>query len=219
MTAMGFIYRTAVSITRKQPYVDWANSFEDDGPELTLDLAQRRDTIYLVGTAEYEQSLEDVLSEWWPDIFEEELAGWMEDEADWPATRTREMFDTWFDAGIADSVIDLAPDEPLTEEDVELEDLAVALGTCAWCERELEEGEGRFTGFALADREHLAHREGRVLTLFVGRERVVAGVVTPAASEAARAGDDLVFRVCSTRCEKPLKKLVPRALRNRHDAH
>jgi hypothetical protein len=40
------------------------------------------------------------------------------------------------------------------------------------------------------------------------------GVVTPAASEEARAGDDLVFRVCSTRCEKPLKKLVPRALRN-----
>jgi ribosomal protein L24E len=211
---MGFIYRTAVSITRKPPYVDWANGSDDDGPELTLDLARRRDTVYLVGSSQLEQTLEEVLTEWWQDIFEEELACWMDDEANWPAARTREMFDAWFDAEISPTVIDLAPDEPLTEEDVEFEDLAVAYHTCAWCERELEKGEGRFSGFTLADRERLAHREGRVLAMVVGKGRVVTGIVTPAGSEEAGVGDDLVFRVCSTRCEKPLKKLVPRALRD-----
>jgi hypothetical protein len=212
---MGFIYRTAVAIARKQPYVDWANGFDDDGPELTLDLAQRRDTVYLVGAAPHEQSLEEVLTEWWTDIFEEELAGWMEDEADWPAARTREMFDAWFAAEISNTVIDLAPDEPLTEEDVELDAFDAALHTCASCERDLEEDEGRFIGFKLPDRASLAHREGRVLALVVGKDRVVTGIVTPAGSEGAGKGDDLVFRVCTTRCEKPLKKLVPRALRNR----
>lgn len=36
------------------------------------------------------------------------------------------MFDSWFDAEMTDTVIDLAPDEPLTDEDVELEDLDLA---------------------------------------------------------------------------------------------
>ncbi len=212
---MSFLYRAAITITRKQPYIDWANSFDDDGPELTAELADDRRTIYLVPQSDDEPTLESLLDGFWGQIFEEELAAWMLQDEDWPKPLTREMFDAWFNAEMTDTVIDLAPDEPLTEADMDLEDLDMALHTCAWCERELEEGEGRFTGFKLADRERLAHREGRVLSLLVGKERVVTGVVTPAASEAARTGDDLVFRVCATRCEKPLKKLVPRALRNR----
>ena len=209
---MSYLYRTAITINRKQPYIDWANSFDDGGPTLTIELG-RRDSIYLVPVTDREQSLDEVLAEWWQDIFEEELAEWMEGEDDWPAVRTREMFDAWFDAAITDSVVDLAPDEPLTDADLDLEDLAVALGTCAWCERELEKGEGRTTGFEVPNRERLAHREGRVLTLLVGKDQAVAGIVTPADSEEGRGGDDLVFRVCSRACEQPLKKLVPPALR------
>jgi len=210
---MPYLYRTAVAIIHKQPYIDWANSFDDGGPKLTLELA-RRDTIYLVPSTIHEQSLEEVLAEWWPDIFEEQLADWMEQEEDWPPDRTREMFDAWFDAVVTDAVVDLAPEEPLTETDMELADLDVAMHTCAWCGRELEnKAEGRFSGFTIKDRERLAHRQGLVLDLLVRKDRVVAGVVTPADSQEAQSGDDLVFRVCSRACEQPLKKLVPPALR------
>lgn len=208
---MSYLYRSAVTINRKQPYIDWANSFDDGGPKLTVELGS--DSIYLVPAHVHEQNLEEVLAEWWEDIFEEELSAWMEREQDWPEVRTREMFDTWFDAAITDTVVDLAPEEPLTEADMEIEDLAVAMQTCAWCARELEEGEGRFTGFKVKDRERLAQREGRILTLPVRNGRIVTGIVTPAESEEGRRGDDLVFRICSRACEQPLKKLVPPALR------
>jgi hypothetical protein len=209
---MPYLYRTAVAIMRKQPYIEWANSFDDGGPKLTLELA-KRDTIYLVPSAVHEQSVEQVLAEWWPDIFEEQLADWMEDEKDWPPDRTREMFDEWFDGVVTDAVVDLAPEEPLTETDMELADLDVAMHTCAWCGRELEKGEGRFSGFTLEDRERLANRQGLVLDVLVRTDRVVTGVVTPADSQEAQAGDDVLFRVCSRACERPLKKLVPAALR------
>jgi hypothetical protein len=34
---MTFLYRFALTVTRRQPYIDWANSVDDDGPELTED--------------------------------------------------------------------------------------------------------------------------------------------------------------------------------------
>ena len=38
---MSFLYRSAVTITRKQPYLDWANSLDDGGPAQTEELSQR----------------------------------------------------------------------------------------------------------------------------------------------------------------------------------
>ena len=38
-----------------------------------------------------------LIDEFWPDVFEEELAAWTLDEAAWPSPRTRKLFDTWFD--------------------------------------------------------------------------------------------------------------------------
>ena len=157
---MSILFRAAITITRRQPYVDWANSFDDDAPELTESLANDRRTIYLVAAPEHEPDLQELLADHWENIFEEELAAWMEDEADWPAPRTRDMFDQWFAAEVTESVFDLDPEEPLTETDVELADLAAAFHTCAWCELELEKTEGHYTGFPLADRERFAAGRG-----------------------------------------------------------
>ena len=209
---MGLLYRTPVFITRNQPFIEWANGLDADGPDLTVDLAKRRE-VYLVPTPEHDPGLEEVLDEWWADIFEEELFGWTVDESTWPAGRTREMFDTWFDTEIGDCVVDLTPEEPLTDADLDREELDVAQHTCAWCERELEAGEGRYTGFTLKDRERLKHREGLALSLVLDEHHIVLGIITPAQSEEGRAGDDIVFKVCSRACEQPLKKLVPPALR------
>ena len=84
---MSTIYRAAITITRKQPYIDWANSFDDGGPQLTEDLARDRRAVYLV-TESDRPELSPLVDEFWEDIFEEELAAWMENENDWLAPRT-----------------------------------------------------------------------------------------------------------------------------------
>ena len=138
---------------------------------------------------------------------------WMEEEDQWPAPRTREMFEAWFDAAITDTVFDLVPDQPLTETDVELADLHDAFQFCAWCDLRIEQGDGRFVGFQLPRRDQFAHRAGLTLLLRVDADRSLLGAVTPEESEEAVNGDDLVFRACSSRCEKALRKIVPKLLR------
>ena len=71
---MSLLYRSAITITRKQPYIDWANSLGDDGPELPPDLAGNRRTVYLAPDSPDEPDLAALLDEFWEQIFEEELA-------------------------------------------------------------------------------------------------------------------------------------------------
>src|SRR5206468_5255285 len=106
------------------------------------------------------------------------------------------------------------PEEPLTERDGDLDDLADALDHCAWCGLEVDEDADRFVAFTLPDRSRLAHREGRTVPLTVDDETVIVGVMSMAASDEAKAGDALLFRVCTTRCEKAIRKAVPKALRH-----
>jgi hypothetical protein len=207
---MPFLFRTAALISRKQPYVDWANSLDPDGPLLTEELVRKRD-VYLGPYSPVEQTLEKALDAIWEHVFEEELFGWSTDESQWPQQRTREMFHAWFDVELADAIIDLVPDEPLTEDDMEFAELDAAMHTCAWC-KSIVIGEGRVAAFALPNRELFEDREGRVVQLVVGPKRIVTGVMTPADSDPAREEADLLFTACSRRCEKSLLKTIPRAL-------
>ena len=50
------------------------------------------------------------------------------------------------------------------------------------------------------------------MPLGVDEDRVVTGIFTAADSPAAEAGDDYVFRACTSHCDKMLRKHVPRAL-------
>lgn len=209
---MSLLNRIAIIINRKQPYIDWANGFDEDGPKLTADFGSR-ESIYLVPVDQGEETIAALLAAWWTDIFEEELAAWMRFEDDWPPNRTREMFDAWFDATTTDTVIDLAPDEPLTDDDLDAEDVELVIRACAWCGREFGDENPRTEGFTIDRRDLLEEREGRTLSLFVQKDRVLTGLVTARESQAALRGDDLVFRVCNRECAQPLKKLVPPALR------
>jgi ribosomal protein L24E len=207
-----YLFRTAVLIARKQPYIDWANNLDDDGAELPKELTDTRG-IYLGRHSIHSQTLAQALDEIWEEIFAEELYAWSTDERQWPADRNREMFDAWFAAELCDSIVDLVPEDPLTEEDVEFEGLEVALNTCAFCGTELPLPAGRMVSFQLSRRDRFEQREGRVLTITIGRDRFVTGVVTPKDSEPARENADVIFRACSRRCEKQISKLVPRRLR------
>jgi hypothetical protein len=208
---MSLLYRVAMTVTRKQPYIDWANSLDDGGPVLTAELDDRR-TIYLAPESGNEPGLGKLLDEFWRPIFEEELAAWMSSEEDWPTPLTRDMFEAWFEIQLTESIVDLTPEEPLTQAEVEAEDFVDAVQRCAWCDIEVDEGAGRFVGFAVADRGRLAHREGLVLPLIIDDERVVIGILSRADSDEAKAGEDLLFRACTSRCEKAIRKAVPKAL-------
>jgi hypothetical protein len=210
---MALLFRTPIFVTRKQPFIDWANGVDEEGPPLTLDLSERR-MVYLVAGAEREDEPAALLEDSWADIFEEELFGWIVDESRWPAGRTREMFDAWFTSEVGDAVVDLDPEEPLTEDDVDRQELELALSTCAWCDTDLDEDLGRTVGFALPDRSLLSDREGRVWAVGVGKRRFVSGIVSPADSELAADGADIIYRACSRRCERLLNKLMPKAIRD-----
>jgi hypothetical protein len=176
-----------------------------------MELAQLRD-VYLGPNSDAPQTLDAVLDQIWEEIFEEELFAWSTDEQEWPARRTRQMFDAWFAAELCDSVIDLVPDEPLTEEDVDLEALQIALNTCAFCGADVPVDSGRMAAFKLSDRSLFQHVEGRALGLSVGPQRIITVVVTSEDSTPAQEGADVIGRACSRRCEKQIEKLVPRAL-------
>jgi hypothetical protein len=210
---MSFLYRSAITITRKQPFLDWANDIDDDGPALSQELADDRRTVYLVPESTQRPVLSELIDEFWESIFEEELASWMEDEDSWPSPLTREMFDEWFDAVATDSVFDLTPEEPLTEMDVEAAELEDVAQFCAWCEAELDQSAVRFVSFKLADRGRFAAREGLVFPVVIDDERVAVGIMSGDDSEAAREGRDVVFAACTSRCEKILRKVVSKALR------
>ncbi len=210
---MTMLHRFALTITRKQPYADWANRVSDDEPESAAYTDELPRTIYLVPAIAGSPGVSELLDEFWSDIFEEELEAWSEDEATWPLPRTRELFDGWFAAELTEAVVDLAPDEPLTEADMEFASMNDALLHCAWCDLELEPDEGRSVGFRVTDRERLAYREGLVLSLIVDDQHILTGILTTRDSDAAAAGDDLLFRACTSRCEKLIRKEAPRALR------
>lgn len=209
---MSFLYRVGLAITRKQPYADWANGLGDGGPDFPPDLAAHR-SVYLVPEPASAPNLAALLDEFWQQIFEQELAAWMFDQDTWPASRTRERFDAWFDVELLDGLFDLTPEEPLTQADVDDLDLEDAVHRCAWCDIEIAEDSGREVGFTLPDRSRFAQREGLVLPVAIDEERVVVGIMMPADSDEARDGDDLVFRACTSRCEKAIRSVVPRALR------
>ena len=210
---MSFLYRSALIITRKHAYVEWANGLEDGGPRLTAELVADRRTVYLIPEFDTTPSLSVVLDECWEQVFEEELAMWVDDEDSWPKPRTRQLFDSWFDAALTLSVVDLAPDEPLTQSDIDVADLHDAMMHCAWCEIEVEPEAGRLIGLTLPDRDRFAHRQGLVLPVLIRNDRIVTGIMTLETSQEAANGEDLIFRACPSRCEKLIRKTVPKALK------
>jgi hypothetical protein len=213
---MSFLYRHGLLISRKQPYIDWANRVANDSVPLSDELSRHNRSLYLVPEVDGEPDLAELVDEFWSSIFDEELSGWVLDTDQWPEPRTREMFDDWFVVELNDSVFDLTPEEPLTQDDMDLADLSEMMERCASCGIEVAEGDGRLAGFKLNNRASLEAFEGRVLPLPLeadGDQDVVLALVTTRESDAAKAGDDVLVRVCSSRCEKVMRSTVPKALR------
>jgi len=195
------------------PLATSMKSFGKDGTAFVAEVNASPRTIYLIPESDVRPRIDRVLDDYWEEIFENELSCWVLSETKWPEPRSRETFREWFDVDLTDAVYDLVPDEPLTQTDVEMLDLDDVLNLCAWCGIEIDEGKGRFVAYKLAEREQFSRREGLTLHLAVNDDRTVSGILTAADSEKAKAGEDLILRVCSSWCEKGVRKAVPKALK------
>jgi len=102
---MNALNRMALIIRPKQPYVDWANSFDDGGPK--FDLNYHRPNVYLIDEVVDPSNLQKVVGRYWREIFEEELQAWMRYSEDWPQRRTLTVFMQWLDVEVAEIVTDL----------------------------------------------------------------------------------------------------------------
>jgi len=102
---MDDVDRMALIVRPRQPYIDWANAFDDGGPK--FDPAAHRPRVYLIDEIADPIDLHKALRNHWRDIFEEELEGWMRDADDWPSPRTQKVFLQWFDVEVAELVTNM----------------------------------------------------------------------------------------------------------------
>ena len=214
MRGVPIIYRTPLIVIPKQPFLDWVQSLGDEVSgidPIRLSLAERY--VFLIRVPERDSLVGELVADYWPDMFEEQLVGWTTDERRWPADRTRAMFDAWFEVETAQFIVDLVPEEPFTEDEVDAADAEAVMRECAWCGAELEDAAGRMAGFRIDRPERIADLSGRVLSVAVDRDRVIHGIVTPLDSDFAAGGEHVLFKVCSRDCERALKSVAPRALR------
>lgn len=99
------VNRAALIVRPKQPYIDWADSMDDNGPRWNPDIAEA--SIYLVEQIELLEDVPTLIDTHWEWVFEDQLSGWMRDPEAWPAPLTRGMFVEWFDYEVSTVIWDL----------------------------------------------------------------------------------------------------------------
>jgi hypothetical protein len=101
------INRAGLIVRPKQPYVNWANSVDDDGARADLERLRAEPSIYLVETIDFLEDFDLLVDGTWEWIFKEQLNGWVTDPKSWPANLTRAMFHDWFDCELSTMIWDM----------------------------------------------------------------------------------------------------------------
>jgi hypothetical protein len=88
------------------------------------------------------------------------------------------------------------------------------LYTCAWCSRNIPEGNEVFgLGAKLRPGIDFKDKQGTITTLFLTTtNKNVPVIVAGAGSDAQKEGEDLVFMVCSQECGIALKKALQKEI-------
>ncbi len=113
---MKLLNRLVVVIRPKDPYIQWANSFDDDGPPFDRALADEDATTFLLPEGDDDREYEALLRRYFGTIFEHELSSWMRDEDSWPPDRSYALFREWFDVTFHSIVVDLVQAPLFVEE-------------------------------------------------------------------------------------------------------
>ena len=101
------INRAALIVRPRQPYADWANSVDDDGPRAILEELRKEPSIYLVESIDFLEDFDLLVDDTWEWIFREQLNGWMRVADSWPEDLSREMFLEWFDCEVTTTIWDM----------------------------------------------------------------------------------------------------------------
>ena len=105
---MEYINRSAITISHKQPYIQWHNALSPDLPMEENMLGESK--TYLV-KPDFDDA-DKLIKKHFKQIFESELEVIWIDENDWPQNRNWKLFNEWFNYEISDFVMDLI-DAPL----------------------------------------------------------------------------------------------------------
>ncbi|OAZ05332.1 hypothetical protein [Flavobacterium succinicans] len=109
---MEILNRSAITITPKQPFVDWANAL---APEFPMKISVLGESHTYLTNPDFEDA-EKHLKKYFKQIFIEELDSIWTDEQDWPQKRDFKTFCEWFSFEISDWVQDLST-KPLFDDD------------------------------------------------------------------------------------------------------
>ena len=105
--SLALISRGVVIIKPKQPLVDWVNRTMPLSTPLTLEELVHDCTAILVPDLDSREAVLAYLESLKLSLFEMELENWNREPSNWPAERTTELFDAWFDIEVHSMVWDL----------------------------------------------------------------------------------------------------------------
>ena len=108
---MNTINRSVAIVKPKQAYIDWANSFQDEAENYTIEFFRKDCNVYLLNEAEEIGDEAKEINRVYRVIFEEELSSWIVDESVWPKERDFDTFLDWFDVETHSIIIDLGNTE------------------------------------------------------------------------------------------------------------
>jgi len=114
---MWMLNRSALVVMPKSPFLHWLHSVDPTSSDLGLNDLRHDPTIYLIDDYDHDDDAMALVEAAFDAIFEEQLAGWWQDESVWPDNRTFDMFCQWFEYRLHSMLIDLSG-RPLTVEDL-----------------------------------------------------------------------------------------------------
>jgi len=110
------VNRAAIVVKPKQPFIDWANHFNNGGPTLTVESAREDPNVFLVDELDNDSEKQKIILKYYTMIFQHELEAWITDRDSWPSQLDLRTFRLWFDVHICSIVFDIAPDPLLQEQ-------------------------------------------------------------------------------------------------------
>lgn len=96
-----------IIIKAKEPFLNWLSSLPEPENNITLDEIDFDNTAYLLPAYDMDQEREEILADYYDIIFEDQLADWCTDSANWPKIRDLSTFKEWFNIEFHSLVLDL----------------------------------------------------------------------------------------------------------------
>lgn len=100
------VNRSVVILTAKQPFLEWLRSLDPSSKDLVLAEVNFEPIIYLIRECVADEEFGQWMEQNFDLLFAEQLGGWWQDERSWPANRTLDLFQQWFNCRFYSLVLD-----------------------------------------------------------------------------------------------------------------